>query len=138
MRPHARESGQLRDLVLRINAMLSRTYLLTTFVDAEENWMGAVQVGWLSTDRSVAISYLAHSACRRPPVLLRVCRRPCYQCATLCTRPPIRPGANHACGTHSCPVWSWTGVARFRGRCCQRTCGICGSILERAGGCNGL
>jgi hypothetical protein len=47
MRPHARESGQLRDLVLRINAMLSRTYLLTTFVDAEENWMGAVQVGWL-------------------------------------------------------------------------------------------
>jgi hypothetical protein len=35
---------QLRDLVLRINAMLSRTFLLDKFVSTEAEWMAAFQV----------------------------------------------------------------------------------------------
>jgi hypothetical protein len=45
--------------------MLSRTYLLTTFVDAEETWMGAVQVRCSATDRMlhlVRCAFLAAAA----------------------------------------------------------------------------
>ena len=138
MRTHARECGQLRDLVLRINAMLSRTYLLTTFVDAEQTWMGAVQVRCSATDRLlhlVRCGFLAAAAAagaaacahRRvvPPCLMPHCASVVRPAQTIQhTHLPRSVG----------PRQAWLGS---RGRCCHRL-GICGSILELVGGCHNL